>query len=211
MITSYLFKQITYIRIVEWRYSCPYQFSLCIFYLFFCWIRYACIFLSLFQDNIFIKCIQQVFRDCSRRCTNLRFQQFTLCRRHSTVQTNNTIGKRSQCVFVLCPQRYIHHQFSHTNSWLPLQCSGIRLFGFCNAHCIHNYKMVFIFCSRWGNFLQIFFTKYTGAPAFHLLKVILATYITHKNQTLNSLYISPRCNHIHSNSNTGIIIISKRT
>ena len=71
--------------------------------------------------------------------------------------------------------------------------------------------MIFIFRSRRGNFLQIFFTKYSSSSAFHLFEIILTFYISHKNQTFDWLNIRSSCYHIHSDRNTWIIIISKRT
>ena len=42
----------------KWCYSRLHQLSLRNLYLFFCWFRYTCILLSLFKNNICIKCIQ---------------------------------------------------------------------------------------------------------------------------------------------------------
>ena len=57
--------------------------------------------------------------------------------------------------------------------------------------------------------MQIVLAQCPGAPAFHLLKVVLAPHIPHKNQALNGLYICPSGNHVHRDSDTGIEAVAE--
>ena len=47
------------------------------------------------------------------------------------------------------------------------------------------------------------------APAFHLLKIVLAFHITHEKQTFQRLHICTCGNHINCHSNSRIIVIAK--
>ena len=71
--------------------------------------------------------------------------------------------------------------------------------------------MIFVLCSGWSNLLQIIHTNSTSTTTDHLLKVILTSNIPHENQTFKRFNVRTSGNHIHSNRNTRIVVISKGT
>ena len=211
MAAAHILDVIPNVRVVERRNGGLYQFFLRGFYLFLGWGRHTCAFLRLCENHIFVKSVQQLFSHAARRFTYCGFKLLSLRGRHLTVQANNTVCKGSQRVFVLCPQRYIQHQFFHADSRLAFQGSCVGLLGFRHAYGIYDNKMVFILgCGR-RNFLKIFFAEDARAAPFHLLKVVLAPHIAHENQTFDGLHVSSRCNHIHCDGNAGIVVIAERT
>lgn len=196
MAAAHILDVIPNVRVVERRNGGLYQFFLRGFYLFLGWGRHTCAFLRLCENHIFVKSVQQLFSHAARRFTYCGFKLLSLRGRHLTVQANNTVCKGSQRVFVLCPQRYIQHQFFHADSRLAFQGSCVGLLGFRHAYGIYDNKMVFILgCGR-RNFLKIFFAEDARAAPFHLLKVVLAPHIAHENQTFDGLHVSSRCNHM---------------
>ncbi len=64
------------------------------------------------------------------------------------------------------------------------------------------------FCRR-RNFFQIVKTDDAGSASFHLLKVVSAFYISHKEQAFQRLHVSACGNHIYRNGNAGIIIVTE--
>ena len=57
--------------------------------------------------------------------------------------------------------------------------------------------------------MQVILAQCTCAASLHLLKIVLAAYVAHENQTLDGLNISAGGYHINGNSNSGVIVIAE--
>ena len=171
----------------------------------------ASILLGLGENTVFVKGFQQSLCYLTSWCTNALCKLGAFCLAHLAVQADDTVGQRGQRVCILCAKGYVHHQLFHAHARLSLQRARIRLSGFCDADCIHDHKVVFVFRGRWRYLLQVIFAQHPRTAPLHLLKVILAAYIPHKDQALNGLHIGTRGDHIHGNGNAWVIIVPKRT
>ena len=167
--------------------------------------------LCLVENYILVKGIQKLFCNLPRTDSNRFCKLFFLARCHLTIQTNDTVCKRGKRVLALISESHVHHQFSHTDRWFALKCTGIRFFGFCNTNSIDDNEMIFVIGGIGRNLLEIVFGEGSRSATFHLLKIVFTTHVAHKDQALDRLDISSGCNHINGNGNARIIIVSKGT
>ena len=56
---------------------------------------------------------------------------------------------------------------------------------------------------------QLFPAEDAGSPAFHLLEIVAAPHIPHKDQTFQRLHVCAGGDHIDGNGNTGVVIVGK--
>ena len=69
--------------------------------------------------------------------------------------------------------------------------------------------MGFVF-TVWCNALQVIGIDDPGAPPCHLLKVGRRVDVPHEKKTLQGLHIGSSRNHVHSDSNTGVVRVAER-
>ena len=62
---------------------------------------------------------------------------------------------------------------------------------------------------RGRDLFQIVMLQGAGAPALHLLEVVLALYVAHKQQTLQRLYIGASGDHVHRHRDSGVVVVTK--
>ena len=159
--------------------------------------------------DIWVKSIQQPLGDVPGAAADGAAEFGALPVGHLAVEPDHTVCKGCEGVLILCTHGHIQHQFLHADGGLALQRAGLGLFGFRDANGVHDHKMILVLRGGRRHLLQIVLAEGAGAAPLHLLKIILAADVAHKDQALDGLHIRPRGDHVNGNGNTGIIIVAE--